>query len=120
MMPLPTQIHEMPFAPIPATPMPQMSPRNSTSKKQRESPRTSKNQSQAGGYSVLSQEDANRLLDLLKSRIGDFQRKRKEHINRQRSMRSWKADFVTKEECLEFAGETSPAFKECIDHLGVF
>jgi len=71
------------------------------------------------GYSMISAQDADRLLTLLKN-AGDFKKRRQEYVARQRSMRSWKADFVTREEFEEISGEISPSFTEAVDKLGIF
>jgi len=85
------------------------------------SPRARPKQFVNQGYSLISQADAERLLQILKTQHRDFFQKRKDYISRQlASVKHGKGDVVTEEECLEIAGEKLMDFSAAMKRLGIF
>lgn len=73
------------------------------------------------GYSLISQADAERLLQILKTQHVEFSQKREDYITRQlATVRGGKGDVVNEEECLEVSGEKISSFTKAVKTLGIF
>lgn len=70
---------------------------------------------------MISQADAERLLQILQTQHRDFVAKREDYISRQlASVRDGKGDVVNEQECLEIAGEKASLFSSAVKSLGIF
>jgi len=75
---------------------------------------------QRSGYTVVSENDAKRLVKTLLASSG-FKEKRQDYVKQQRESRQGgKADVVNLNQCLEVAGEKSCAFDQIVRQLGIF
>jgi len=85
------------------------------------SPKATRDHTPCSGYTVVSENDAKRLVSTLLAASSGYKEKRQEYVNQQRESREGgKADVVNLNECLEVAGEKSHNFDEIVRQLGIF
>merc|ERR1719333_1606867 len=72
-------------------------------------------------YTLVSENDAKRLVKTLLSASSGYKEKREDYVKQQRESRQGgKADVVNLNECLEVAGEKSLTFDQIVRQLGIF